>query len=215
MLAVAQFARQYYAGAVSGMPLQCAGQDASGVILVLSEQQGETEALLDTINEPVAQKLASIEASRPTWLERKVSAGQGFFRVGNRRLMLAVAASLFVICVLPLRYVVPADIELQANERRFVAVPFDGPLRSSTVRPGDLVKAGDLLAEIDPRELEYELSGVNAELERACRKRKLKWWNETLQRARWQGSNPSVYAVKRICWGFVERIWKSEVQLLA
>ena len=58
---------------------------------------------------------------------------------------------LFVICVLPLRYVVPADIELQANERRFVAVPFDGPLRSSTVRPGDLVKAGDLLAEIDPQ----------------------------------------------------------------
>ena len=32
------------------MPLQCAGQDASGVILVLSEQQGETEVLLDTIN---------------------------------------------------------------------------------------------------------------------------------------------------------------------
>lgn len=172
MLAVAQFARQYNAGAVSGMPLQCAGQDASGVILVLSEQQGETEALLDTINEPVAQKLASIEASRPTWLERKVSAGQGFFRVGNRRLMLAVAASLFVICVLPLRYVVPADIELQANERRFVAVPFDGPLRSSTVRPGDLVKAGDLLAEIDARELEYELSGVNAELERALQEKK-------------------------------------------
>jgi multidrug efflux pump subunit AcrA (membrane-fusion protein) len=76
--------------------------------------------------------------------------------------------------MLPVRYVVPANIELQAEQRRFVAVPFDGPLRSSTVRPGDLVNEGDLLAEIDPRELEYELSGVNAELEKALQEKKAK-----------------------------------------
>jgi hypothetical protein len=172
MLAVAQFARHCESNVVSGVPLQCVGQEASGVILVLSEQQGDAEVLLETIGEPVAQKLESIEATQPTWLECKVRVGQGIFQSGNRRLMLAIAAGTLLLCMLPLRYVVPADIELQANERRFVAVPFDGPLRSSMVRPGDLVQVGDLLAEIDPRELEYELSGVNAELERALQEKK-------------------------------------------
>lgn len=172
MLAIAQFARDSRSGVVSGIPLLDGDDEAFGVILVLSERQGDSQVLLETIGQPVTQKLQSIEAVRPTWLERKVSAWQRIFSSGNRRLMIAVGGMLLVLGLLPLRYVVPAGIELQANERRFVAVPFDGLLRSSTVRPGDLVKAGELLAEIDPRELEYELSGVNAELERALQEKK-------------------------------------------
>ena len=136
MLAVAQFARHCESNVVSGVPLQCVGQEASGVILVLSEQQGDAEVLLETIGEPVAQKLESIEATQPTWLECKVRVGQGIFQSGNRRLMLAIAAGTLLLCMLPLRYVVPADIELQANERRFVAVPFDGPTAFINGSPG-------------------------------------------------------------------------------
>ena len=42
------------------------------------------------------------------------------------------------------------------------------------MRPGDVVREGDLLAEIDPRELEYELSGINAELEKVLQEKKAK-----------------------------------------
>jgi hypothetical protein len=172
MLAVGQFARHCNSSVVTGIPLQCIGQDASGVILVLSEKQGDSEVLLEIIGEPIAQKLDSIVAVQPTWIERRVSSWQAGLRGRNPRLITAIAVTLVMLSLIPVRYVVPADIELQAGERRFVAVPFDGPLQSSTVRPGDLVQAGDLLAEIDPRELEYELSGVNAELERALQEKK-------------------------------------------
>ncbi len=174
MLAVAQFARACGSSVVSGIPHQCIGKDACGVMLVLTEQQDDSEMLLETVVEPIAQKLESIESTQPNWLERKVRGWQGTFSRGNRRLIVAVGVVLFTIGMLPVRYVVPANIELQAEQRRFVAVPFDGPLRSSTVRPGDLVNEGDLLAEIDPRELEYELSGVNAELEKALQEKKAK-----------------------------------------
>jgi len=174
MLAVAQFARTCGSNVVSGIPLQCIGHDASGVILVLSEYQGDSETLLETIVEPIAQKLESIESTQPNWLERKVRGCQDTFSRRNRRLIIAVGMVLFTICMLPMHYIVPANLELQADQRRFVAVPFDGPLRSSAVRPGDLVNKGDLLAEIDPRELEYELSGVNAALEKALQEKKAK-----------------------------------------
>ena len=56
---------------------------------------------------------------------------------------------------------------MQPVQRRFVAAPLDGPLSNVAVRPGDTVAAGDLLATINPREIEYELAGVRAEWNRA------------------------------------------------
>ena len=74
--------------------------------------------------------------------------------------------------MLPIKYKVPAELELQPIEQRFVAAPFNGALQSAHVRPGDTVKTGDLLANIDPRELEFELAGIRAELNRAVQERK-------------------------------------------
>ena len=173
-LALQQFARASGVGFVSGVPLQSAGQDACGVILVLADEKNDSEELLEAISEPVAHKFASIEAIQPTWLEKKIRVLHETFSGRNRRVLTAIGIVLFTIGMLPVTYRVPANIELQAEQRRFIAVPFDGPLRSTTVRPGDVVREGDLLAEIDPRELEYELSGINAELEKVLQEKKAK-----------------------------------------
>jgi hypothetical protein len=48
---------------------------------------------------------------------------------------------------------VTAKSVLEAEIQRAAVAPFDGFIRSAPVRAGDLVKAGDLLAEIDDRDL--------------------------------------------------------------
>ena len=47
--------------------------------------------------------------------------------------------------------------------RRFSVAPYDGKLKSSSVRPGDIVTAGQLLANMDDRELQLELIDTMAE----------------------------------------------------
>ena len=172
LMAVSQFAKANGLDKVVGVPLQCIGEDARGVILVLGTQHDELGDFLETVSEPVTHKLVSIESTQPTWLEQKVRTWTESLRGPKRRWITVTIIGVIVLCLIPLPYRIPADIELQPNQRRYVAVPFDGSLMSSLVRPGDLVQVGDLLAEIDPRELEYELSGINAELQRALQEKK-------------------------------------------
>jgi len=55
--------------------------------------------------------------------------------------------------------------------RRFVAAPFEGKLEKSFVEPGDLVAEDQLLAQIDGREIRWELAGVSADFQRAAKQR--------------------------------------------
>lgn len=86
----------------------------------------------------------------------------------------AVAISLLVlggILAAPWPHRLKCASELQPVTRRFIAAPFDGSLQKAFVEPGDVVKAGDLLARIDDREINWELAGVDAEQQRAFKER--------------------------------------------
>jgi multidrug efflux pump subunit AcrA (membrane-fusion protein) len=79
---------------------------------------------------------------------------------------------MFVLVMLcPMRYRIACECELQPVNRRFVAAPFDGRLEKNFVEPGDVVAAGDVLASIDPRDVNWELSGKLAELHRVTKER--------------------------------------------
>ena len=66
---------------------------------------------------------------------------------------------------------VKCECQLEPVTRRFVAAPFDGPLKETFVKPGDLVTQGQLLARMDGREVRWELAGVQADLYRAATQR--------------------------------------------
>jgi hypothetical protein len=74
-----------------------------------------------------------------------------------------VAAAL---CV-PVPYCVNCACQLEPVTRRFVAAPFAAPLKDTLVEPGDLVARNQLLAQLDGRDIRWELSGAQAELHRA------------------------------------------------
>ena len=71
----------------------------------------------------------------------------------------------------PVPHRVTCDSQVQPQTRRFVAAPFAGVLRKVHSEAGDLVREGDLLAEMDDTELRLELTELQAEVDRLTRSR--------------------------------------------
>ena len=78
---------------------------------------------------------------------------------------------LTLAALLPMPYRVSCNCELQPIDRRYVGVPYDGRLEAALVEPGDLVKAGQILARMDGHEIEWELGTLDADLKRALKER--------------------------------------------
>jgi hypothetical protein len=68
----------------------------------------------------------------------------------------ACAAAVAGVTFVPVPYRVGAPAHLEGAVPRVMAAPFDGFLHRSTVRPGDTVKAGDVVAELADQDLKLE-----------------------------------------------------------
>jgi biotin carboxyl carrier protein len=82
---------------------------------------------------------------------------------------LAAAASLFVVLVvifLPWPYRVDATLTLRSKDLLFMPAPFDGYLRQVHVEIGDKVEAGQVLVQLDTRDLVLEESMAEADVMR-------------------------------------------------
>tara|TARA_R110002049_G_scaffold27321_1_gene93924 strand:+ start:11880 stop:13361 length:1482 start_codon:yes stop_codon:yes gene_type:complete len=173
MLAVAQYAREVAATSVTAVSLgELRGHTRGSLIVIDAADQDATLGFLETVAVPLASKLGSLQRSEPTRTQRLVQQASTTFQTMRRTVVLYSLAALLVLMLIPLRYKVRADCELQPVQRRFIAAPLDGPLSNVEVRPGDTVAEGDLLATINPREIEYELASVRAEWNRADQEKK-------------------------------------------
>lgn len=167
-----QLATQIYASTITAVCLDDADGTTRGVLLVVDAKSPTTESLLRVTMPLVALKFAAIQRQTPSAIQRKTLAVvQTLENPGRGKRWLAVIGGLMLLAI-PMPYRVAVDLELQPTMRRFVAVGFDGTLQSSNIRPGDSVTQGQLIATIDPREIEYELSGIEAELHQAQQERR-------------------------------------------
>ncbi len=148
------------------------GDSYQGALFVLAPQALFSERFLRVLADPLDSALSRIAYSQPNRLERTLRAITQFVQSRQRNLSILGLLVASMMLMFPMRYHVSASLELQPATRRFIAVPFDGLLQSVTVRPGDLVEAGELLAKIDPREIEFELAGSQAEWNQAEQERK-------------------------------------------
>lgn len=80
---------------------------------------------------------------------------------GPRHLLWKAAASLALVVVallvlVPINYRVAAKTVIEGEVQRVVAAPFDGFISAGLVRAGDVVEQGQLVAQLDDRELLLE-----------------------------------------------------------
>jgi biotin carboxyl carrier protein len=120
------------------------------------------QQLLDIAGESLAGALRLQATAKPGWLRRCMHKA-----FGVRHWPIWGGAALAVLLVmLWLPYRMTCDCSAEPLKRRFVAAPFAGVFEKSLVRPGDEVAQGQVLGQMDGRELRIELAAVTADYER-------------------------------------------------
>lgn len=136
-----------------------------GVCLVVTDRSdNETEANFIRTAQPIlGPAIAATRREQASIWTRGLRRTRKLLR--NNKLLAALAACLIFACAMmvPMTYQIGCACQLEPVFRRFVAAPYDGTLKESHVKPGDIVEAGQTLATMDPRELRWELSGLEAD----------------------------------------------------
>lgn len=87
-------------------------------------------------------------------------------RSQTRKLVATAAAALILIVLLvPVPYRVSADAWIEGARQRVLAAPVDGFINKVYARPGELVKAGEPLVDLDDRELAIQASKWASEIQ--------------------------------------------------
>ena len=174
-LADAQHARR-----VLSLPLE---HGAKCVAIMTLEWHGATDCTTENI-----AWLKAYGALLPGILEDKRQAEKGFLEklrdaasalaarlFGPRHLLWKSATVLALLLVallvlLPVDYRVTAKAVLEGQTQRVAVAPFDGFVASAPVRAGDIVAAGQLLAQLDDRDLKLEAARWSSERDQYERK---------------------------------------------
>lgn len=82
---------------------------------------------------------------------------------------LAVVSLLVTLATVQWEYRVEGGFSLRSHDLTFMPAPFDGFLRAAHVDVGDPVRSGQLLAELDTRELILEQAAAEADVEHYTR----------------------------------------------
>jgi multidrug efflux pump subunit AcrA (membrane-fusion protein) len=143
-----------------------------GVVLEWSAPPDEqTATLLDAATPVLAVLFDLLDRARPPRALFLASRWWSRLTRHRRTALLAGAAAFAALLACPFHYTIRVDCRLAPTVKRVVAAPFDGQLRTSFVRPGDRVSAGQPLAELDNRELTLKEAELTAARERALKQR--------------------------------------------
>ncbi|QEG20900.1 efflux RND transporter periplasmic adaptor subunit [Mariniblastus fucicola] len=161
-----------FASCVS-VPMQDHEGNATGSILVASNEDSFSELQLTQLQQFAAINGAHLDVVRRANLKGSELVAERIKRIPSKnwfRFGWKAAAALALLMCIPIPYRVACDCEIQPVTRRFVSAPYTGPLERSVVRPGEVVSKDQVLAYMDGRQLQLELTGVEAEHQAARRR---------------------------------------------
>ena len=139
-------------------------EDVAGVLTVEWPSQppidrarlSQIQAIADLVAPRLVDRAADDRSIAAKVLQTARHAAAGFIgphQVGWKLVGLALFALLVYASIFKWAYRVEAPFEFEASARRQYAAAFTGTIDQVNVRKGDAVKAGDLLARLDDREL--------------------------------------------------------------
>jgi multidrug efflux pump subunit AcrA (membrane-fusion protein) len=181
LLSHQQLAESGYGDSLVSMPIQTESGDAMGCILVTLPFDANDATATDRIREAERFLLAGAGAlagclgvlqkvADSRWLSM-IQGARGLLSTSRLQLAAWLTGAVAMVLMLPMTYRIHCELELQPVERRYVAAPFDGPLEQCLVEPGDVVAKDQLLAQMDGREIRWELAEVHANLNKATKER--------------------------------------------
>ncbi|HEY1172065.1 MAG TPA: HlyD family efflux transporter periplasmic adaptor subunit [Verrucomicrobiae bacterium] len=169
------FAKENGSSAVCSIPLRQAGKVAG--VLTLERAEGEfalTELQqLRLVADQVVNRLADLKR-RDRWMgarlaedvREKLAGFMGPEHTWMKATGIAIALVLVILFLVRPNYRVEANYILRSEEVRYVAAPFNGYLEDVLVRPGDTVKAGQVILRLNRDDLLLEEASAAAEMSR-------------------------------------------------
>ncbi|MEM1442210.1 MAG: efflux RND transporter periplasmic adaptor subunit, partial [Verrucomicrobiota bacterium] len=165
----------FKAGRVVIAPFHHEGTDVTGAVALLwpagsPELAKRTYRLIEACRPHLASLIGFSKRSKPGDFRGAVLR---FWRGGMTKRVLAISLAVAILGTLlfPITYRVGAECVVQPVMRRTVAAPFENRLYRSYVKPGDEVQAGQVLAELDGREIRVALAEAIAAQSAAVKKR--------------------------------------------
>jgi biotin carboxyl carrier protein len=145
--------------------LYCPQPDGSGRCSVTIEGDQIDTRVFQWL-QPAATTIGSVLWSRPTRSWPSI-----VIRMARRTsIMLAVAAVVVLLLGLwPVHYRVACTARVETTQQRMVATPFEATLLHANFKPGDTVKTGDILVELDGRPLRLEREAIEAEIQQVSK----------------------------------------------
>lgn len=171
LLAHQKLAEQFQAPTALTIPLTTENGEALAAITVLGEKSVDASRLtaFSTTAAPYfASALRTAQRLEGGRLQ-KITRSLVCFSVSRKKQIATVAILLTAVLLFPVRHKIACDGTVEASARRFVVAPYAGVLKETFVKPGDVVSRNQLLARMDDREINWELSGLVADRDRAAK----------------------------------------------
>lgn len=165
----------YQAGRLVVLPLHHEASGTTGAVALLwpvgaPETNRKTYLLLEACRPHLGALVGYLKRAKPGGIR---GALRRFWRGSRAKRIVTISAAVLGVLsmLLPFTYRVAADCILQPTTRRTVAAPFENRLYRTYAKPGDEVEAGQILAELDGREIRVALAEAIAARSAAFKKR--------------------------------------------
>ncbi len=156
---------------VASMPLRDDDHRIVAVILLVDESAEGAFDLLHRYGVALATCLEALERNRRGFVSRQLHQLRTHLLTWRGRAIGLAAICLALLLAAPWPYQISCQTQVQPVTRRFVVAPYDGTLDKALVSPGDVVRAGDILARMDEREIRWELAELQTDYARAEKER--------------------------------------------
>lgn len=123
-------------------------------------------ALLPFIAPSLAITLQACQQQELSGWARLRHRWQHLERTWQRVFWLSLPLLLIAVLLIPVQHRLTGQVTLQPSVRRFVTAPFAGILKQTIHEAGDVVSAGTVLAVMDAQEIQWTLTGLEAERNR-------------------------------------------------
>ncbi len=162
----AELDRQHDSGAICSVPLEVEGKCFGALTLERPKDRPfdpETVELCETIA-ALAGPILDAKRVEQRWLIRKAidslarQLGRLFgpdYLIRKLIVVLLIAIVIF-FAYFKVDYRVTATTVIEGEIQRVVAAPFNGYIKEAPIRPGDIIRQGQLLCRLDDRELKLE-----------------------------------------------------------
>jgi len=172
-------ARKFGAGSLCSIPLIHDQKVFGAVTLLRSEEMPFDSETLDLCQQALSliTPFLALKHDDEKSLIRKIGVRLkkrlgnffGFKNLGLKLFAITAAIVLSLAVLIEGDFRVSADAILEGKIQRVVAAPISGYLLSASVRAGDTVRKGDVMASLDDAELKLELTKNSGQLQKARR----------------------------------------------